>query len=44
MVQNGFVWLGYDSYNGRRYVPIRTAQGTPGSSNYVLGALWGTIS
>ncbi|MDN5612429.1 MAG: SH3 domain-containing protein [Staphylococcus equorum] len=43
MVQNGFVWLGYDSYNGRRYVPIRTAQGTPGSSNYVLGPLWGTI-
>lgn len=44
MVQNGYVWLGYDSYNGRRYVPIRTAQGTPGSNNYVLGSLWGTIS
>lgn len=44
MVQNGFVWLGYDSYNGRRYVPCRTAQGTPGTSNYVLGPLWGTIS
>lgn len=44
MVQNGYVWLGYDSYNGRRYVPVRTAQGTPGSSNYVLGSLWGTIS
>lgn len=44
MVQNGYIWLGYDSYNGRRYVPIRTAQGTPGSNNYVLGSLWGTIS
>ena len=44
MVQNGFVWLGYDSYNGRRYVPIRTAQGTPGTSNYVLGPIWGVIS
>ena len=44
MVQNGYVWLGYDSYNGRRYVPVRTAQGVPTSSNYVLGPLWGTIS
>ena len=44
MVQDGYVFLGYDSYNGRRYVPIRTAQGTPGSSNYALGELWGTIS
>lgn len=43
MVQNGFVWLGYDSYNGRRYVPCRTAKGTPGTSNYVLGGLWGRI-
>ncbi|OEK41278.1 SH3 domain-containing protein [Staphylococcus saprophyticus] len=43
MVQNGFVWLGYDSYNGRRYVPCRTAKGIPGSSNYVLGGLWGNI-
>ena len=43
MVQDGYVWLGYDSYNGRRYVPIRTAQGTPGTSNYVLGGLWGRI-
>lgn len=43
MVQNGYVWLGYDSYNGRRYVPVRTAQGTPGSNNYVLGSLWGII-
>lgn len=44
MVQDGYVFLGYDSYNGRRYVPIRTAQGTPGSSNYVLGPIWGVIS
>ena len=44
MVQNGFVWLGYDSYNGRRYVPCRTAKGTPGTSNYVLGPIWGIIS
>ena len=43
MVQNGYVWLGYDSYNGRRYVPVRTARGVPTSSNYVLGPLWGTI-
>jgi N-acetylmuramoyl-L-alanine amidase len=44
MVQDGYVFLGYDSYNGRRYVPIRTAQGTPGTSNYVLGPIWGVIS
>ncbi|EGQ3151789.1 CHAP domain-containing protein [Staphylococcus pseudintermedius] len=43
-VQDGYVWLGYDSYNGRRYVPIRTAQGTPNSNNYILGQLWGIIS
>ena len=42
MLQDGHVWVGYDSFNGRRYLPIRTWNGiTP--PNQGIGYLWGKI-
>lgn len=43
MLQDGHVWVGYDSFNGRRYLPIRTWNGVA-PPNQGLGSLWGTIS
>lgn len=38
LVQDGYVWIGYNSNNGRRiYLPVRTHK------NGVDGELWGTI-
>ncbi|WP_306439829.1 peptidoglycan DD-metalloendopeptidase family protein [Staphylococcus marylandisciuri] len=39
MKQDGYVWLGYDSNKGRRYLPIRTWNK---STNH-LGSMWGSI-
>ncbi|MBX8994098.1 peptidoglycan DD-metalloendopeptidase family protein [Staphylococcus pettenkoferi] len=40
MKQDGYVWLGYDSNGGRRYLPIRTWNRTTDQ----MGSMWGTIS
>lgn len=40
MKQAGYVWLGYDSNGGRRYLPIRTWDRTTDQ----MGSMWGTIS
>lgn len=42
MLQDGHVWVGYDSYNGRRYLPIRTWNGVA-PPNHGVGSLWGVI-
>lgn len=40
MKQDGYVWLGYDSNGGRRYLPIRTWN----RNTDQMGSMWGTIS
>lgn len=40
MKQDGYVWLGYDSNGGRRYLPIRTWD----RNTDQMGSMWGTIS
>lgn len=41
MKQDGYVWIGYTAYNGKRvYLPIRTWDKTTDT----VGSLWGTIS
>ncbi|MBM2658272.1 SH3 domain-containing protein [Staphylococcus pseudoxylosus] len=42
MLQDGHVWVGYDSYNGRRYLPIRTWNRVA-PPNHGVGSLWGVI-
>lgn len=42
MLQDGHVWLGYNGYYGRVYLPIRTWDGIA-PPNQGLGFLWGTI-
>ena len=40
MKQDGYVWLGYDSNGGRRYLPILTWN----RNTDQMGSMWGTIS
>jgi len=43
MLQDGYVWIGYTVYGGKReYLPIRTWNGVA-PTNQGVGALWGTI-
>lgn len=43
MLQDGFVWIGYDWKGVRYYLPIREWNGVA-PPNHVVGSLWGTIS